>query len=57
MKAHDNDGDGSGQAGAAPCTLSVVVPTRNEAMNVRPSGSPAPGGSLPDSGRLGADIR
>jgi len=36
VKGRDNDGAGSGQAGAAPCTLSVVVPTRNEAMNVGP---------------------
>ncbi|MGD0810223.1 MAG: glycosyltransferase [Acidimicrobiales bacterium] len=36
MKVHDNDGAGFGEAGARPCTLSVVVPTRNEALNVAP---------------------
>lgn len=36
MKASDNDGTGCDQAGAQPCTLSVVVPTRNEALNVGP---------------------
>ncbi len=36
MKARDNDGVGYGQGGARPCTLSVVVPTRNEALNVGP---------------------
>jgi dolichol-phosphate mannosyltransferase len=36
VKGQDNDGAGSGEVTARPCTLSVVVPTRNEALNVRP---------------------
>jgi dolichol-phosphate mannosyltransferase len=36
VKGQDNDGAGSGEVAARPCTLSVVVPTRNEALNVGP---------------------
>ncbi|HUC13715.1 MAG TPA: polyprenol monophosphomannose synthase [Acidimicrobiales bacterium] len=36
MKGHNDDGAGFSEAGARPCTLSVVVPTRNEALNVGP---------------------
>jgi dolichol-phosphate mannosyltransferase len=36
VKGHDNDRVGFGEAGTRPCTLSVVVPTRNEALNVGP---------------------
>jgi len=36
VKSHYNDGVGYGEAGARACTLSVVVPTRNEALNVGP---------------------
>jgi dolichol-phosphate mannosyltransferase len=36
VKGHDNDGVGFDEAGTRACTLSVVVPTRNEALNVGP---------------------
>lgn len=36
MTGQDNDGDGLAEVAARPCTLSVVVPTRNEALNVGP---------------------
>jgi dolichol-phosphate mannosyltransferase len=36
VKARDDGGVGHGQGSARPCTLSVVVPTRNEALNVGP---------------------
>jgi dolichol-phosphate mannosyltransferase len=36
VKGQDNDGAGLGEAATRPCTLSVVVPTRNEAINVGP---------------------
>jgi glycosyltransferase involved in cell wall biosynthesis len=36
VTGQDNDGDGLAEVAARPCTLSVVVPTRNEALNVGP---------------------
>lgn len=36
MKGQDNDEAGFAEVGTRPCTLSVVVPTRNEALNVGP---------------------
>lgn len=39
MKVHHDYGMGSGEARLGPCALSVVVPTRNEALNVGPLAS------------------
>jgi glycosyltransferase involved in cell wall biosynthesis len=36
VKGQDNDAAGFGEVATRPCTLSVVVPTRNEALNVGP---------------------